>query len=152
MRVTRAFPFLALLAATAAACGRSDLADELLIVEPYDAGDFDVSIGDDEMEASVHDASTRDAAPRHDASTRDVYVPPAEDGGEFEDATPPPPVEDAKAGECSVESCSSGCCYGNVCAFGTQDIACGVSGNRCLDCTAYSGTTCVNGACVAILR
>jgi hypothetical protein len=128
---------------SAAACGRSDLADELLIVGPGDdGGDFDVVVGDD---GTVPEASTPDAARHHDAGVMDTGVPPPEDSG-FEDATPPPD----DGGECSFQTCATGCCYGNICAIGTQNIACGQGGTACLDCTTFGGTTCFNGACVAL--
>jgi hypothetical protein len=45
---------------------------------------------------------------------------------------------------CSPMSCK-GCCSGDVCAVGTQDIACGVGGAACVDCTPNG---CDAGACV----
>ncbi len=160
MRPRRAFPFAALVVVAFVGCGRSDLADELLVVEPgFDAGDdFDSAIGDDEtkppQDASTHhDASSpRDAATPHDASTaHDASVRDAEtakeDASELVDSSSPP--SDAGEGECGPISCASGCCYGNVCAIGTQDIACGSMGHACLDCTAqtFGAGTCVHGFC-----
>jgi hypothetical protein len=48
------------------------------------------------------------------------------------------------AGTCYA-SCG-GCCYGDVCAVGDQDIACGVKGAACSNC-AFMGKKCVSGAC-----
>lgn len=42
---------------------------------------------------------------------------------------------------CSPANCT-GCCYGDVCAVGTQAVACGQGGNACVTCRA-----CVNGKC-----
>jgi hypothetical protein len=47
---------------------------------------------------------------------------------------------------CSPATCD-GCCYGPICATGTQDIACGTGGVTCVDCTSASKTTCRAGAC-----
>jgi hypothetical protein len=153
MRSRRAFPFAALVVVAFVGCGRSDLADELLVVEPgLDAGDdFDSAIGDDEtkpQDASTHhDASPpRDASMPHDASARDAEIA-EEDASEFVDSASPP--FDGGEGECGPVTCASGCCYGNVCAVGTQDIACGAMGGKCLDCTALSKgpATCTHGFC-----
>jgi hypothetical protein len=50
-----------------------------------------------------------------------------------------------QAPTCSPGNCN-GCCYGNVCAQGTQNIACGRGGQMCQDCSS-SEETCVNGQC-----
>jgi hypothetical protein len=47
---------------------------------------------------------------------------------------------------CDQNSCPNGCCAGNICAQGTQDIACGTTGGVCVDCTT-TGTTCLVGRC-----
>lgn len=47
---------------------------------------------------------------------------------------------------CNANTCPLGCCAGNVCAQGTQDIACGKGGTTCVDCTA-NGTTCLVSSC-----
>jgi hypothetical protein len=47
---------------------------------------------------------------------------------------------------CNSNSCPQGCCVGNVCAQGTQDMACGTGGSVCTDCTA-NGTTCLVKRC-----
>lgn len=46
---------------------------------------------------------------------------------------------------CGPGNCN-GCCYGNVCAQGNQDIACGSGGNMCVVCTNSNGT-CINNRC-----
>jgi hypothetical protein len=48
-------------------------------------------------------------------------------------------------GTCGPQSCP-GCCSGNVCAYGNQDIACGTAGAACNDCTA-GGHRCISGIC-----
>jgi hypothetical protein len=54
-------------------------------------------------------------------------------------------------GSCTVPPCSSvncaGCCYGDVCSVGTQDIACGQGGVACVDCVFLSTPRCVGGVC-----
>jgi hypothetical protein len=47
---------------------------------------------------------------------------------------------------CDSNTCPQGCCVGNVCAQGTQDIACGTGGIACTDCT-MNGTTCIVSRC-----
>jgi hypothetical protein len=50
---------------------------------------------------------------------------------------------------CSPSNCA-GCCSGNVCATGTQVVACGVGGVACNDCTvppAFTGAVCEAGIC-----
>ncbi len=49
---------------------------------------------------------------------------------------------------CNGNTCPRGCCVGNVCAQGTQDIACGTGGAACSDCTT-NGTTCIVSQCAA---
>jgi hypothetical protein len=51
----------------------------------------------------------------------------------------------ADAGACGPQNCP-GCCHGQVCAYGNQDVACGIGGSVCFDC-AISGWKCVAGAC-----
>jgi hypothetical protein len=48
-------------------------------------------------------------------------------------------------GGCGPLTCN-GCCDGDVCAVGTQQVACGTGGVTCLDCALY-GRTCQAGAC-----
>ena len=57
---------------------------------------------------------------------------------------------------CTVESCSSGCCYSATsggqqveeCAVGTQDLACGNGGRGCVDCTMnVPAQHCANQTC-----
>jgi hypothetical protein len=43
---------------------------------------------------------------------------------------------------CDSSNCA-GCCEGDVCAVGRQDVACGGSGAACQDCSADAGF-CVN--------
>jgi hypothetical protein len=50
-----------------------------------------------------------------------------------------------QAPTCGPGNCN-GCCYGNVCAQGAQDIACGSGGQMCQVCS-NSQETCVNGQC-----
>lgn len=47
---------------------------------------------------------------------------------------------------CSATTCK-GCCFGSVCAMGTQDFACGVNGNACRDCV-FMEQKCSGGQCV----
>lgn len=46
---------------------------------------------------------------------------------------------------CAPGNCA-GCCENDVCAVGTQDIACGSGGESCVDCTA-SHDQCGSGTC-----
>ena len=46
---------------------------------------------------------------------------------------------------CSPSSCA-GCCASDVCAVGTQDLACGVGGETCVDCTP-GHLRCLSGVC-----
>jgi len=46
---------------------------------------------------------------------------------------------------CSPQSCK-GCCAGEVCAIGNQDIACGTGGEACADCTGEH-FVCASGVC-----
>jgi hypothetical protein len=57
-------------------------------------------------------------------------------GGGSCDATPP----------CGPDSCA-GCCFGNVCAVGDQNIACGSGGMACATCS--DGGSCVANTCYA---
>ena len=41
-------------------------------------------------------------------------------------------------GTCNGTNCA-GCCAGNICAEGTQDIGCGIAGAPCQDCTMDGG-------------
>jgi hypothetical protein len=41
-------------------------------------------------------------------------------------------------GTCNATNCA-GCCLGNVCAEGTQNVACGVAGAACQDCSSDGG-------------
>ncbi len=41
-------------------------------------------------------------------------------------------------GTCNATNCA-GCCAGNICAEGTQDIGCGIAGAPCQDCTLDGG-------------
>ncbi|CAN5768681.1 hypothetical protein BH09MYX1_BH09MYX1_40420 [soil metagenome] len=45
--------------------------------------------------------------------------------------------------QCNAQTCT-GCCVGNVCAVGLQNIACGVQGAVCTDCSA-KGQGCKGG-------
>lgn len=47
---------------------------------------------------------------------------------------------------CSPATCN-GCCDGDVCAVGNQDIACGTGGEACADCTAMH-YTCISATCM----
>ena len=42
-------------------------------------------------------------------------------------------------GTCNASNCA-GCCAGNICAEGTQNVACGVAGVPCQDCNSDGGT------------
>jgi hypothetical protein len=141
-------------------CGRSGLGDELLVVEPgFDAStDFDVGVGDDNSEDGSVDAGGK-------PPVKDASAPGKDAGAPTEDAEPPPPPDDsgiirADSGgggggggepECDLRSCPTGCCYGNICAQGKQNIACGTNAVACADCLSF-GETCDNGICVAPLR
>jgi hypothetical protein len=46
---------------------------------------------------------------------------------------------------CNATTCS-GCCTGGVCAIGSQDVACGVDGGACTDCT-QSHQACTGSIC-----
>jgi hypothetical protein len=46
---------------------------------------------------------------------------------------------------CTSQNCS-GCCAGDLCVVGSQDVACGRSGATCVSCAAQ-GATCQSGAC-----
>jgi hypothetical protein len=46
---------------------------------------------------------------------------------------------------CSPATCA-GCCVGDICAVGSQDLACGVGGKACVDCTS-NHLVCMSGAC-----
>lgn len=48
---------------------------------------------------------------------------------------------------CSPTTCQNGCCIGNVCAVGTQDIACGSGGAACENCTFLFKETCIAQKC-----
>jgi hypothetical protein len=133
--------------AFALGCGRSDLNDELLIdFDTFDASPgFDAGTTDD-ASLPVMDASSRPPPPR------DAVAPPPSDAamvpGDASGGGGPPPF-------CDAVSCSTGCCYGNICALGNQSIACGGGGGECVDCTRSGQTSdvmCVSGACVPILK
>jgi hypothetical protein len=47
---------------------------------------------------------------------------------------------------CDASSCPTGCCVGDLCVQGTQDIACGSGGIGCQDCT-QNGRTCIGRTC-----
>lgn len=49
-------------------------------------------------------------------------------------------------GECNPGECPSGCCVGSICAFGTQDTACGTDGDVCQNC-ASQGLICDQRIC-----
>jgi hypothetical protein len=51
----------------------------------------------------------------------------------------------AEAGACGPQNCP-GCCHGDVCAYGDQDLACGAGGSVCVDCAMYLWK-CDGGAC-----
>jgi hypothetical protein len=142
-------------------CGRSGLEDELLFEPGFDAStDFDVSVGDDSNNSEDGSVDASGKPPVKDASApgEDAIAPP-------EDAEPPPPDDsgiivraDSGGGgggggepECDLRSCPTGCCYGNICAQGKQNIACGTNGFACANCLAF-GETCADGTCVAPLR
>lgn len=44
----------------------------------------------------------------------------------------------ACTGTCGPQNCA-GCCLGDLCALGSQDLACGSGGVRCTDCTGTFG-------------
>ena len=46
---------------------------------------------------------------------------------------------------CGPSNCP-GCCYGNDCAYGNQNTACGAEGGTCTDCS-LTGQTCVMQSC-----
>lgn len=46
---------------------------------------------------------------------------------------------------CSPTTCN-GCCAGDICATGTQDVACGTGGKACANC-GLNFPHCVNGVC-----
>jgi hypothetical protein len=134
-------------------CGRSDLVDDLYV-------DFDPS---EPLDASVAlDAEPDDAfAPPTDGSTK---PPPRRDGGSPPRMDAAMATEDAMVTEdasfepdgggppvlCDPGSCSTGCCYGNICALGTQEIACGRGGSACKVCPA--GDVCASGLCLVGIR
>jgi hypothetical protein len=78
-------------------------------------------------------------------------------GGGIVDAggPPPPPLDGGAFGggfcqgttQCGPQTCA-GCCVNGVCAFGSQDSACGTGGSACQNC-ANLGETCNNGTCAA---
>ncbi len=47
---------------------------------------------------------------------------------------------------CDDTICPMGCCVGDLCVQGTQDIACGSGGVGCQDCTT-NGRTCIGRTC-----
>jgi hypothetical protein len=47
---------------------------------------------------------------------------------------------------CGTSVCPMGCCVGDLCVQGTQDIACGSGGVGCQDCT-QNGRTCLGRTC-----
>jgi hypothetical protein len=47
---------------------------------------------------------------------------------------------------CGNSVCPTGCCVGDLCVQGTQDIACGSGGIGCQDCT-QDGRTCLGRTC-----
>jgi hypothetical protein len=61
-------------------------------------------------------------------------APSANGGGECVDA-----------GACGPQNCP-GCCQGDLCAIGNQDVACGTGGAVCVDC-ANSAQKCGAGTC-----
>jgi hypothetical protein len=141
---------LASLVAFAFGCGRSDLVDNLYLDFDH-LGPLDASVGPDDALAPPEDGSAkpppaRDAgSPRRDAAMVPEDAMATEDAPfEPDDASEPPPVL------CDPKSCSTGCCYGNICALGTQDIACGYGGGACKACP--SGSACVGAGCVPMLR
>jgi hypothetical protein len=148
----------------AAGCGRSELGDELLIDPAFDASnDFDVGVGDDESDDGSVDAGKK-PPPMKDASPpkRDAVAPPMDaEPPPAEDAEPPPmrdagiiPIGDGGGSiepECDPTRCSTGCCYGNICAQGTQNIACGSNGFACSDCSSF-GEICSNRICISPFR
>jgi hypothetical protein len=134
-------------------CGRSDLVDDLYVdfnpSEPLD-GSVAVDAEPDDAFAPPMDASSK-PPPRRDGS-----APPRMDAAmAIEDAmaTEDAPFEPDDGGPpvlCDPESCSTGCCYGNICALGTQTIACGHGGAACRVCPA--GDICASGNCFTGLR
>jgi hypothetical protein len=46
---------------------------------------------------------------------------------------------------CNSTNCA-GCCQGDICAVGDQDVACGASAANCVNCATYQ-TTCMKGVC-----
>jgi hypothetical protein len=128
-------------------CGRSDLVDDLYVdfnpSEPPDA-----SVVPDDAFAPPADATSkppprRDGGPRMDAAMVPEDARVTDDAPSEPDTGEPPVL-------CDPESCSTGCCYGNICALGTQDIACGHGGAVCNVCTANQ--ECVSGFCINGLR
>ncbi len=47
---------------------------------------------------------------------------------------------------CNDAICPTGCCVGDLCVVGTQDVACGSGGIGCQDCT-QNGRTCIGRTC-----
>ncbi|HTB73343.1 MAG TPA: hypothetical protein VK762_08855, partial [Polyangiaceae bacterium] len=41
-------------------------------------------------------------------------------------------------GTCNATNCA-GCCIGDICAVGTQNVGCGLAGAACQDCSADGG-------------
>jgi hypothetical protein len=126
-------------------CGRSDLADELLVEVPLDAStDLDVETAPPDASADTGAPPMKDASPpKNDAIAPPPDAQPVEDAEPTEDATPP---DSGPVRECSPMSCPNGCCYGRICALGKQNIACGTSGFACADCTLF-GEVCMAGVC-----
>src|SRR6185312_5743502 len=49
---------------------------------------------------------------------------------------------------CNAQNCATSCCLGPMCSqYGmTDDQACGLQGQECMDCTVYS-QACIDGCC-----
>ncbi len=47
---------------------------------------------------------------------------------------------------CNATICPTGCCVGDLCVVGSQDVACGSGGIGCQDCT-QNGRTCIGRTC-----
>jgi hypothetical protein len=142
--------FLASMLVFAFGCGRSDLVNDLYIdfSEPLD-GSVAVDAEPDDAFAPPADASSK-PPPRRDGSAppqMDAARVP-EDAMDTEDAPFEP--DGGPPVLCDPGSCSTGCCYGNICALGTQEIACGHGGAACKVCAA--GDVCASGNCLVGLR
>jgi hypothetical protein len=74
-------------------------------------------------------------------ATNDGGTDSGDDGGGSSGA-----AESGTSGTCNGLTCALGCCQGSTCITPGTDMACGVFGASCQDCTG-SGRTCQLGAC-----